>query len=111
MDFQYTQQLDDCNEDEYLEEDDYGADKMLSHRPNAAVPGRIEFKVKWKGYKKCHDSWLPPSSFVLRITKLLQAYLAQKRADLLAKVLMAAIIQTRTTSCPSLIPLWMRAVL
>ena len=93
VDFQYPQHEDDSNEDEYHEEDDYVVDKVLSHRPNPAVPGLIEFNVKWKGYGRSHDSWVPPSSFAPRINKVWQAYLGQKGVDISAKDLMAAIIQ------------------
>ena len=93
VDFQYTQHENDSDEDEYLEEDDYVVDKVLSHRPNPAVPAGIEFEVKWKGYGKSHDSWVPPSSFVPRINKLWQAYLGQKGVDTSAKDLMAVNIQ------------------
>ena len=93
VDFQYTQHEDDSDEDEYLEEDDCVLDKVLSHRPNPAVPVGIEFKVKWKGYGKSHDSWVPPSSFVPRINKVWQAYLGQKGVHISAKDLMAAFIQ------------------
>ena len=85
VDFQYTQHEDNPDEDEYLEEDDYVIDKVLSHRPNPSVQGGIEFKVKWKGYGKSHDSWVPPSSFVPRINKVWQAYLGQKGVDISAK--------------------------
>ena len=93
VDFQYTQHEDVPDEDEYLKEDDYVVDKVLSHRPNPAVPGGIEFKVKWKGCGKSHDSWVPPSSFVPPINKVWQAYLGQRGVDISAKDLMAAIMQ------------------
>ena len=78
VDFQYTKHEDDSDEDEYLEEDDYVVDKVFSHRPNPAVPGGMEFKVKWKGYGKSHDWWVPPSSFVPRIQ--VQVQVAKDRA-------------------------------
>ena len=93
VDFQYTQHEDNSDEDEYLEEDDYVVDNVLSHRPNPAVPGGIEFKVKWKGYGKSQHPCVPPSSLVPRINKVWQAYLGQKGVDISAKDLMAAIIQ------------------
>ena len=93
MDFQYIQHEDNSDEDEYLEEDDYVVDNIVSHRPNPAVLSGIKFKLKWKGYGKSHDSWVPPSSFVPRINKVWQAYLGQKGVDISAKDLMAAIIQ------------------
>ena len=93
VDFKYTQHEDNSDKDEYLEKDDYVVDKVLSHRSNPAVPGGIEFKLKGKGDEKSHDSWVPPSSFVPRVNKVLQAYLGQKGVDISAKDLMAAIIQ------------------
>ena len=61
VDLQCTQHEDDCDEDEYLEADNYVVDKVWSYPPNPAVLGAIEFKVKWKGYGKSHASWIPPS--------------------------------------------------
>ena len=93
VNFQYTQHEDDSDEDEYLEEEDYVVDKVLRHQPNSAVPAGIEFKVKWKGYWKSHDSSAPPSSIVPRINRVWQAYLGQKGVNISARDLMAAIIQ------------------
>ena len=87
VDFQNTNHENESDEDEYLEEEDYVSDKNWSHRPNPAVPGGIDFNLKWKG------SWVPPSSFAPPINKLWQAYLGQKGVNISAKDLMAAIIE------------------
>ena len=44
-DLDYTAHETDSNDD-YAEQDDYTVEKILSPRPNASVPGGLEFKVR-----------------------------------------------------------------
>jgi hypothetical protein len=83
----------DEDDDEYHEDDDFIVEKVLAHRANPAVPGGLEFKVRWKGYGRSHDRWEPPSSFCPRITTVWQQYLAKHNIGLQAKDLMAAMVQ------------------
>ena len=52
------------SDDDYAEQDDYTAVKILAPRPSALAPGGVEFKVRRGGYELSHNTWEPLSSFV-----------------------------------------------
>ena len=91
--FDYCAHEADEEDDEYVESDEHIVEKILSHRSNPRVPGGIEFRVKWRGFGKAHDSWEPASAFVPRMNTVWKEYLSQKGVNLQAKDLLAALVE------------------
>ena len=70
------------SDDDYAEQDNYTVEKILAQRPNASVPGGVEFKVRWRGYGPSHDTWEPVSSFVPRINTPFMEYVRRHKTKL-----------------------------
>ena len=73
--------------DNYGEEYEYTAERILSDKPDSSTPGGRLYKVRWKGFAASRDSWEPPSSFLPPYTSLWLDYLKAKKINLDVKVL------------------------
>ena len=62
------------SDDDYPEQDEYTLEEIL-----ASAPGRVDFKVRWKGYGPSHDTREPVSSFVSRIDTPFMEYLNKQK--------------------------------
>ena len=68
--------------DDYAEQHDYTVEKIPAQRPNASVPGGLEFKVHWRGYGPSHDTWEPVSSFMPWINTPFMNYIRRDKTKL-----------------------------
>ena len=70
------------SDDDYAEQEDYTAEKILAQRPNASAPGGLEFKVRLRGYGPSHDTWEPVSSFVPRVNTPFMEYIRKHKTKI-----------------------------
>ena len=97
------------SDDNYAEQDNYIVHKILAQRPNASVPGEVEFKVRWRGYGPSSNTWEPISSFVPRINTPLMQYVCRHKTKLRVSDLGAptwAIEDMGDRSKPEISPKW-----
>jgi hypothetical protein len=68
--------VDKNNEEEIEFEEEYFIDRIVSHRGDLKNLDKIQFKVKWHGYDKSHDSFEPFNN--LKETEAMDIYLNSK---------------------------------
>ena len=70
------------SDDDYAEQDDYTVERILAQCPNASVAGGVEFRVRWRGYGRSHDTWEPVSSFVPRFNTPFMEFVRKHKVEL-----------------------------
>ena len=70
------------SDDDYAEQDDYTLEKIPAQPLNASAPGRLEFKVRWRGYGLSHNISEPVSSFVPRINYPFMDYIRKHKTKI-----------------------------
>jgi len=61
-----------------LQDDEFEVERIVAQRDSATVPGKLEFRVKWKGYRKKDNHWVQESD--LNAPQLLQAWRLRQQA-------------------------------
>ena len=67
--FQFTYAELEVDEDnQFTEEHEYNASKIVGYRPAPDVPGGYKFRTQTEGFGRTQDSWEPAAQFVPRYT-------------------------------------------